>query len=222
MAERRRAGEPVGAGNYVVRDGDCLLSISERTGHFWQTLWEHVANMDLRLIREDPAVLYPGDQLFVPELRTREENAPTDQRHRYVRKGVPAKMRIQFLRDGQPKANVSYKLEIDGTLGEGSTDSTGTVEVFIPPGAAHGSITVGEGDDTEFFELELGRLDPIDTVAGAQARLHNLGFSPGRTTGSMNPDTVRAVLEYQKANGLDETGELDDATRRSLLQMHGS
>ena len=50
-----------------VTQGDCFLSIAEANGFFWETLWNHPENKTLKAERKDPAVLLPGDKVFVPD-----------------------------------------------------------------------------------------------------------------------------------------------------------
>ena len=43
-----------------VKPGDCILSIVDAKGFFWETLWEHPENGELREKRLDPNTLLPG------------------------------------------------------------------------------------------------------------------------------------------------------------------
>ena len=54
-----------------------------------------------------------------------------------------------------------------------------------------------------------------DVVTSLQHALNNAGYSPGRLDGVLGPQTMRAVNDYQKANGLP-SGELTMETLRSL------
>ena len=44
-----------------VQQGDCMVSIAELCGFFWETLWNHPNNKDLRGLRHDPTVLLLDD-----------------------------------------------------------------------------------------------------------------------------------------------------------------
>lgn len=55
-------------------------------------------------------------------------------------------------------------------------------------------------------------------VRNAQQRLLNLGFVAGAADGFMGPRTRRALREFQRREGLPETGELDDATSLRLFE----
>ena len=60
-----------------VQPGECLVSISESYGFFWETLWSHPENETLRNRRRDPTVLLPGDEVFVPEKTIKSYDRPT-------------------------------------------------------------------------------------------------------------------------------------------------
>ena len=50
-----------------------------------------------------------------------------------------------------------------------------------------------------------------------QEQLEAEGFSTGSEKGSITPETETALRTYQQKNGLPITGELDEATQRSLI-----
>ena len=59
---------------------------------------------------------------------------------------------------------------------------------------------------------------PIDgTIFHAQVLLDMAGFSPGVIDGRKGSSLSKAIQGFQEAQGLDETGKLDQATRRALL-----
>ena len=53
-------------------------------------------------------------------------------------------------------------------------------------------------------------------VMAAQQALKDKGHDPGTIDGQMGPRTRAALADYQKAEGLKETGRLDDETRTKL------
>lgn len=55
-------------------------------------------------------------------------------------------------------------------------------------------------------------------IMQAQVVLDRRGFGPGVIDGAMGPSTRNALEGFQEANGLDVTGELDDATKEALSQ----
>lgn len=70
----------------------------------------------------------------------------------------------------------------------------------------------GAGDMTGSIETTAARSD----VARAQADLIKLGYNPGSSDGLMGPRTRDAIVAYQRSAGLDETGDVNAATLKSL------
>ena len=202
---------------HTVRQGDCISSIADKYGFFPDTLWNHAENAQIKQKRKDPNVLLAGDEVFIPDKQEKTESCATEQRHRFRKKGVPAKFVLQLLDDDQPRAGVDYTLEIDGQVFSGKTDSEGKLEHSIPPDAKKGKLVI---DGTEEHELELGELDPITEERGLRARLENLGFIAG-TQGSSADELKEAIEAFQQKNNLKVTGKADDQTRNKLLEIHG-
>jgi N-acetylmuramoyl-L-alanine amidase len=199
---------------HTVQQGECLHSISSGYGFTWEKVWNHPDNSDLRSRRGDAQVLMPGDVVTIPDKELKEESRADGKCHRFKRKGVPAKIRIQIKRNDEPRANVPYRIDIDGRLSEGTTDGNGLIELDIPPDAAQGQLFVGPAEDEDIYELRLGTVDPVDTEQGARDRLFNLGY-----------DTTLAfaelLREFQTKAGLQSTGQLDDATQDKLKEAFG-
>jgi hypothetical protein len=213
---------PVGEGDYTVREGECLSSIADATGHFWRRLWDLPANQALKAARADPNVLLPGDRVTVPPLVTKQLEADTGRRHRYRRRGVPEIFHLRFLDpDGRPRAGLSYVLEVGDRTLEGVTDGEGRIEQWIPPGAMEATLTLeNEKKRPEIYRLQIGSLDPGGSEAGARARLGNLGFLPDED--AEDADYRKALRAFQIVHDLPATGTLDQKTQAALVQAHGS
>ena len=56
----------------------------------------------------------------------------------------------------------------------------------------------------------------VETVLEAQVELHRRGISSGAVDGVMGPQTAAAMRAFQRANGLNETGTLNDETKTQL------
>jgi hypothetical protein len=204
-----------------VTQGDCFLSIAEANGFFWETLWNHAENKTLKAARKDPAVLLPGDKVFVPDKRRKDVDGATNQVHKFKVKNTPAKLKMRFLDDSDnPRANMQYVLDIDGKEFTGSTDNDGAINVSLPPDAKKGKL-VFENENEE-YELLLGHLDPIDEISGVQSRLKGLGYYDGETTGTLDEKTGDAIREYQTAIGAEPTGEIDESVKNKLKSAYGS
>ena len=128
-------------------------------------------------------------------------------------------LRLQLLDEGKPRANESYVLNIDGDLFTGITDADGMLEQRIPPDAKKGKVLIGE--DQEEYLLYLNYINPINEISGVQGRLLNLGFDCGEIDGVLGPETEAALKEFQQKYKLSESGEIDEATRNKLLEVHG-
>ena len=227
---------PVGEGNYEVEEGDCMSSIAEAHGFFWETLWKLSENMDLKLARKNPNVLLAGDRVFVPEKRNKEESCATEQKHKFKKKGTPCNLKIRILEPeksagdegsngktapNKPRKNVPYLINIDGKLMDGKTDCDGFVEITVPPEAKKGTLKLEPGTPQEVeYELKLGGLDPIEETTGVQARLNQLGFHCGPVNGKTSARLKQAIKEFQESAGLTASGEMDDATRAKLRELY--
>jgi len=60
-----------------------------------------------------------------------------------------------------------------------------------------------------------------DDIRWAQVELHNLGLYNGSLDGAMGPATERALLGFQRSNGLERTGTLDQPTADALIGNTG-
>jgi N-acetylmuramoyl-L-alanine amidase len=236
---------------HTVRQGECIASIAKQYGLLPDTIWNHSENAELRERRQDSKVLLEGDVVFIPEPRHRTEPCATDQRHQFRRKGVPAKLRVRIARrrgaargqssaqatadsgssdtqasgsvEHEPRANVPYVLDIDGRLIDGETDADGRIEASIPPDARRGRLILEPGTlDETIIPLELGHLNPLDTLSGVRHRLTNLGYDCGDAEDAEDPDFQAALRAFQEDHGLTVTGEIDQQTRARLRELHGS
>ena len=80
---------------HIVQQGDHLSSIAKRYGFTnFLTIWNDGDNSQLRSLRSNPHVLFPGDVVVVPEKQLGDETRSTDQRHRFKLKAPALKLRI--------------------------------------------------------------------------------------------------------------------------------
>jgi len=204
-----------------VAQGECLSSIAQQYGFDWQFLWNHSLNADLRKLRKTPNVLKPGDVLHIPAKEIKHEDRSAEARHNFQVTGVPTKLILKLMRAGKPLANENYTLRIaSGAAITDKTDGNGKIEKVIPAGETHASLLLSNG--LEEYSLKLAHLDPVETTTGLQARLRNLGFYGGPVDDCDSPLLTAALKEFQKKNGLNETGTSDDSTRQKLMSVHGS
>ena len=216
---------PRAATVHVVEQGEGISDLALRYGLTRDALW--AANADLKELRHAPNLLAPGDRAEVPAIEPKQETASLGQLHRLRRTATTELLQLRFLdADGKPRAGVPYLLTIHGSDGdelrEGKTDGSGQLDEAIDPEVDRVTLRLGK-DQPEDYELGINHLDPVDTIAGAQARLLALGYPIDlRELGERTPYGVRALRDFQRDAGLEPTGELDDATIAALEKEHRS
>jgi hypothetical protein len=165
------------------------------------------------------------------EIRVTKEPEPEDEQESATISNVGAKdINVEDPQPGQsqqadePQANTKYLLKIDGVVvKEGSTDSDGHIKASIPPDGKKGELVIEPGSDQEtIIKLDLGGLNPISQISGVKQRLVNLGFDCGEINEQATPEFESALRAFQQKQGLEVTGQLDQRTKDTLLQLHGS
>jgi hypothetical protein len=237
---------------HIVEEGDCIDSIAKQYGFFADTIWKLSDNKALRDQRKDQNILLPGDVVVVPDLRIKDCDGSTETRHRFRRRGVPARLRVKFYKPVPPKddapaagggydpskyqppppsqngeyepiANARFILTVDGHATQGQSDQDGMVSLSIPPDAVQGSIRFNPGTPEEItYDLALGEMDPVDTTIGVRKRLNNLGYFC-LPDGEDPDDSLKdALRRFQADNGLTASGDVDEPTKDKLKDVHGS
>jgi peptidoglycan hydrolase-like protein with peptidoglycan-binding domain len=88
-----------------------------------------------------------------------------------------------------------------------------------PPGPGSGPGAGGSGSGARMEQED--RRGQTDFQSGeirqVQERLKEAGFNPGPADGQLGPQTKDALKGYQKAQGLPQTGQLDEPTKDLLM-----
>ena len=212
---------------HKVKQGECLSSIAKEHGFAsWKTIYDAPENAEFREQRPDPNLIYPGDEVFVPDKGTKKDDAPVDTKHVYKKKGSKTYLRIH-LKDynGEALFGLRYQLKIGATIKEGTLGEDGKLEEPIDPTAKTGTLTLWvEEEPTErryVWDLKIGALDPVETVKGIQARLNNLGHDSGVVDGIVGPITRGATIEFQQKYDLDDDGIAGPITQGKLKEIYG-
>lgn len=210
---------------HTVKQGDTLGGIAREHGFAsWREIYDHADNGELRRLRPNPALLYPGDTVVIPERRAEPRPLPTQKKNRFVAKAPPRILRLVVRGpDGEPLAGSRYELRAIPRSLEGTIPASGEIEHPVPAELESVDLFVwGPGAERPSFRwtLRLGHLDPIDTVSGIQARLNNLGYDAGPVDGIDGPLTRAALRAFQERHDLP-AGEPDDAVRAKLVEAHG-
>jgi hypothetical protein len=120
---------------------------------------------------------------------------------------------------GAALAGKAFKLIVEGRDPVvGTTDEQGRLRQEVAAGARKATLFFRH----RRFELELDALPAVAEVAGAQERLNLLNYFTGPVDGDLGPRTRNALKSFQREHALDETGECDEATLRSLKEAFGA
>ncbi len=211
---------------YIAEDNDDMLLIALKHGfRNWKNLYDLPENEKLRKKRPDPFSLYKGDEVIIPDKVPQKFTCETDKKHTFI---LPTpKLSISlYLEDGDQEPYVKIKCEIwidneKNNKDDLRTDDKGLLSTEVP--AIHKEKNVREvelrvwkdkekEDDQQAFEtytLQIGHLDPIDTIEGIQDRLDNLGFNCGDedehgTFGTQTKTSLKRFLLSKAADGEDK------------------
>jgi N-acetylmuramoyl-L-alanine amidase len=210
---------------HIVKQGECLSKIARRYGFLdYKKVYEHPDNSELRKKRPNPHLLFPGDQIVIPDPEPKTASISHGRFHRFTLK-VPQRHVRLALKDGagEALAGKSYTLVLDDREErQGTTDGGGFLEEKVP-------FTVNKLElecEGLSWELDVGSLNPLEDtpdegISGAEARLINLGYAL-EPTGKMNIELRSAIRAFQHRNELEVTGRLDAKTIQKLKEQHGS
>ena len=165
-----------------------------------------------------PAVLSPDawSELWVPGIPPADHDP-----HEYEIVEVADLSLFVEAPDGTPLAEARYELTFaDDETRTGTTDEEGLLEEDLPEGLERAHLRVWQGKVLALeVDLQLGEPEPLEEIAGGQARLANLGYFPGALDGELGPKLENALQSFQKANQLQVSGEYDEATRTKLGEL---
>ncbi|MGH7439403.1 MAG: peptidoglycan-binding domain-containing protein [Polyangiaceae bacterium] len=208
---------------YVIRQGDHLVKLATRMGFEVDAVWGDSKNADLRAKRPDFHQLCAGDILYVPERDAEWHSVSPGSTASFATKVQGMKISASFSRAGKPLANAACVVHGLPAPNEMTTDGDGKLTFTAPVNV--GQVTV-EFKKPHFIQrLKLGHLDPIDEPSGVYQRLQNLHVQSrqGPLPAEFDPTAMgEALASFQQAQGLEVTGEVDDATRDKLRASHGS
>jgi hypothetical protein len=203
--------------NVTVATGDCISTIAASNGFYWETIWNHPQNADLKNKRKDPGILFPGDVVFVPDVREKKESRSSDKNYKFVKKNNVVTLRLRLMKEFKARSGVKYSLHVGKLQFSGSTDGNGCLEHKIPVFATQAELKTAE----DAYIIAIGSLAPFDENLGAQQRLQNLGYLGEDTEGQITDATTAAIKKFQKDHKLTEDGNLTDAIRNKLKEVHG-
>lgn len=210
---------------HIVEQGECLTSLAREYGFgSWERLYSHDLNEALRELRPNPNLLCPGDVVLIPDRRPRNERVGADAAHRVrvVREQVELRLRITSCTGGAPREG-RYRLEGSTIETRHGTLDEGELVEEIPADLREVVLTVlgNDGSTIRVVHLQVGSLDPPDTVSGLQGRLVRLGYAPGAVDGDLGPLTRAALEAFRDREGLDTPPD-DSGVAATLAAKAGS
>lgn len=177
-------------------------------------------NQRIKEARKNPYVLNPGDIVDVPGSTAAELRFTRGGTARYRTTIPKARLKLTLeTADGSALASKRFELAIPGCKDaiRGTTDAKGNLDVPVPAHAMQGELRLFLQDDQPLtIPVRIGHLDPASTATGIGGRLKNLGYAVGDDAAGL----AEAVRAFQRDQGLDETGELDEATREHIVNRH--
>ncbi len=226
---------------HIIQTGECVESIAFGYGLTPDIIWDYDKNADLRKTRDQRDVLLAGDKVFIPKPRPKKESVSTEKSTLFVAQRALRNVRLRLVRapqsappppqmlqpneyDNPPPApakaeawaDVDVQITGKDFTWNGKTDTDGKLNADVPMSATTAMMVVAaETEDERQFELQFGRLDPIDTPSGVAQRLSNMGYRT-QTSKEITPQLASALKAFQYAKGIPTTGEADDKTREAL------
>ncbi|MEZ4442328.1 MAG: LysM domain-containing protein [Polyangiaceae bacterium] len=231
---------------HIVQPGECVASLAAKLGVTVDAVWQLPDNAALRERRSSPFMLRAGDVIALPEPRRSGQSVSPGGTHGFRGEAPRVSLQLKLLdqravtetaerqvekqgrvttireppppdvRAGEALSGVPYRLVVGARTLEGVTDGEGVLREEVDARITQALLILHPDTDEErHLSLGIGHLDPPDETTGLAQRLTNLGFP-------CTPETVEGILEkYQASRDLEVTGELDQATRRRLVEESG-
>jgi hypothetical protein len=214
---------------HTVVQGEYLSQIADRYGfQSYKTIWNDPGNATLKAQRQNPNVLLPGDQLVIPDKTTKDQSVAANARHEFVAPSEKLTLRLVVHDEsGKPVANAKCRLDVDSDSFNLVTDGQGQVEKPIPDDTTTGRLVLTRADPPLQLDLpiDVGSLDPLDTVTGQIGRLNNLGYDAGvvqqPADDAAQQQFESAVEEFQCDQQLTVDGIAGPQTQAKLKAVHG-
>jgi hypothetical protein len=205
---------------HEVKQGEHVYRIARQHGLTnLELVWGDPQNAALSQERKNPHVLFPGDQLFVPEKQQKVEQQRTTAIHTFQINVQPLRPKLVVEDESdEPLANETCRLNVQGEIEERTTDVEGRLDKQIPELAEDAMLSIHGVE----IPIKIGHLDPVDKVTGQLARLNNLGYDAGEMGEADDQKFRSAVEEFQcDAEIKPITGICDQETQDKLKFEHG-
>ena len=210
------------AGTYVVQQGDTLARIAKANGiGLAKDIYNHPANAKFRRKRPNPNIMYPGDQIVMPEPSDEPFRLRMNTVHEFYKGPEKEKLVLKLI----GMANKRAILTAGGSSIDKKVDENGHLQVEVDTDVNEAELKIfldeNSSQPTYIYPLKLAHLDPIDTVAGVQGRCNNLGFDCGVVDGVMGEKTKSGISAFQQHHKLTVDGIAGPETQAKLEEIYG-
>lgn len=208
---------------YIVRPGDYLAKLASVHGFDADEVWTDPSNKELADTRPNPNILEAGDILYIPQAEKEALPIEKGAENNYAAAVPRIEIVLVFTDGDQPLANEPCEVlglgDSDPDLPR-ATNGEGQLTLRVPVVAQEASVHFPKRDLS--FQILVGDMDPASGASGVRKRLMNLGYLPSSTPPGMEDDEVLriALFAFQSDQGLEATGELDEATRKAIVDRH--
>lgn len=205
---------------HVVHQGEHVRKLAYRYGVSAEAVWKHEKNQELARVRKNMDLLCPGDVLHLPSEPLPALSLDVGTANKFKAK-VPT-IQVKLRLDSPTRSLAGEPFEVHGVSSggaplSGAVGEGGEVEFEVPVLVREVEVRLPEAGI--FMPVMIGDLDPIHELSGVTQRLRNLGFLP--PSGDVDEGRLSGALRaFQRAQNMDETGALDDATRRAIEAEH--
>lgn len=210
---------------YVIQQGDYLAKLAFRLGFDANAVWNAPENRALRDLRPSSDLLQPGDILQVPPPSPAGPSLTSGTSNEYAAE-VPTVDVALLMQDPEGTILKDEPCEIAGlAAGAGgsptpeTTDGEGVLALKVPVTLREIEVHLPRLNVT--LHVLVGDMDPENERSGVQKRLQNMGY--GYFDPDVDPDEALAgaVRAFQASNGLEPSGQVDDATRKAIRESYG-
>jgi len=216
---------------------DDMVWIAQKAGRRnWKAIYDHADNDSLKKKRDDPHVLQEGDEVVIPPVEPKEHDAHTNKEFVFILPTPKVYVRLRLYdTDDAPYADKRFVLTVGNDKYPGTTKPDGLVEALVSLTARTAELYLilteeseEEDEDGIIFEIQLARLDPAESIAGAQHRLANLGYEIDDPPGELGVSTRSAIISFQIDQEIpsdelpEDATKLDAKTAERLEKIHGS
>jgi hypothetical protein len=179
---------------------DFLLQLAYKFGFEADTIWNDEKNSALRQLRQNPNILLPGDVLYIPEQAYKEPAAKdlaTGQTNSFTADAPTVTLTCKFVgAETTTFASRAYTVKDLDQLTGLTTDGDGVATFKVPVTLPTATIVFTDTGDS--FALNVGAMDPINTLPGTFKRLQNLGYIDRDATPDL--DLARSALIALRAS----------------------